>query len=146
MIYLWIIIHIRHTTRQHELIITSVRHQNKRDAMVIKRICVVMVVLLLLGIPSCLFVILFIITGHLHWTAYRIGWMTISISFALISLSSLYVTPEIYKPLRTMISHSKQNQGNLSKSSSSNNNPGTQKKPERLLPKQNVTTSTVEYI
>ncbi len=136
MIYLCIIIHIRRTTIQYILIITSVRSQNKRDALVIKRICVVMTVLLLLGIPSCLFVIAFIITGHLHWAAYRV-------SFALISLSSLYVTPQIYKPIRLMINHSKQSQKNLSNSSPNNNNAETQRKIERFLLNQNATTSTV---
>jgi hypothetical protein len=120
-----------------------VRHQNKRDAIIIRRICVVMIVLLLLGIPSSLFVIAYIITGHLHWASYRVGWMTISMSFALISLSSLYVTPQIYKPIRIMLNHSKQSQKNRSNISSSNSNIATQRKIERFLFKQNVTTSTV---
>jgi hypothetical protein len=54
-----------------------------------------------------LFFIGFIITGHLHWAFYRLSWMVIPISHALISLSSLYVTPEIYKPIRTIFGRSK---------------------------------------
>ncbi len=143
MIYIWIIIYIRRRNKQYVLLIMPVRHQNKRDAIIIRRICVVMIVLLLLGIPSSLFVIAYIITGHLHWASYRVGWMTISMSFALISLSSLYVTPQIYKPIRIMLNHSKQSQKNRSNISSSNSNIATQRKIERFLFKQNVTTSTV---
>ncbi len=143
MIYLCIIIHIRRKTRQYVVILMLVQRQNKRDTIIIKRICVVMIVLLLLGVPSCLFVIAFIITGHLHWAAYRVGWMTISVSFVLISLSSIYVTPQIYKPIRIMINHSKQSQRNRTISSLTNNNIDTQRKIERFLVNQNVTTSTV---
>jgi hypothetical protein len=35
--------------------------------------------------------------------------MTIAVSFALISLSSLYVTPQIYKPIRQMLNTSTDN-------------------------------------
>jgi uncharacterized membrane protein len=120
-----------------------VRRQNKRDAIIIKRIGVVMIVLLLLGIPSCLFVIGFIINGYLHWAAYRVGWMTISISFALISLSSVYVTPQIYEPIRLILNHPKTSQRNRSSSTSTYNNVEIQRKTERFLFKRNVTTSTV---
>jgi uncharacterized membrane protein len=120
-----------------------VRRQNKRDAIIIKRIGVVMIVLLLLGIPSCLFVIGFIINGYLHWAAYRVGWMTISISFALISLSSVYVTPQIYEPIRLILNHPKTSQRNCSSSTSTYNNVEIQRKTERFLFKRNVTTSTV---
>lgn len=146
VIYLWIIIHIRRKNRPYMSIIISLQRQNKRDALIIKRICVVMITLLSLGLPSCLFVIGFIITGRLHWTAYRIGWMTISIAFALISLSSVYVTPQIYKPIRILINHSKTNQKNRSSSSSTYNHIEMQQKIERLLSKQNVRISTPEHI
>jgi hypothetical protein len=140
MIYLWIIIYIRRSNRPFMLILVSVRRQNTRDTIIIKRICVVMVVLLLLGIPSSLFVIAFIISDHLNWAAYRVGWMTISISFALISLSSVYVTPQIYKPICTRLDSSK-NKKRASNSSSTNNNTGTQRKTNGFLCKRSVTTS-----
>jgi hypothetical protein len=143
IIYLWIIIHLRHTNTKFVRMIRSVHRKRKRDTIIIKRICIVMIVLLSLGIPSCLFVIVFVITGHLHWTCYRIGWMTISISFALISLSSIYVTPQIYKPIRVKFTHSKPNQKARSISSSTNINIEMQRKSENYLSKQNVTISIV---
>ncbi len=143
IIYLWIIIHIRRANRQSMVTIGLVRCQNKRDTIIIKRICVVMVVLLLLGVPSTLFVIAFIISGHLHWAAYRVGWMTISISFALISLSSIYVTPQIYKPIRTRLDYSKNKQRHSNSSSTNNNSEIQRTTNKRFISKQNVTTSTI---
>ncbi|CAF0987916.1 unnamed protein product [Rotaria sordida] len=109
IIYLWIIIHIKNRNRQIILIPISVQHKNKRDNIIIKRICLIMIVLSSLGVTPCLFIIAFIMTDHLHWTSYRISWMTVSISFVLIILSSLYVTPQIYKSIRIMFNHSQKN-------------------------------------
>lgn len=86
----------------------KVRRQNKRDTTVIKRISTVIIVLATLCCPLILFFIRYLITGRLHWSAYRICWMAISLSLAVISLSSLYVTPQIYKKLRRIFGCSKQ--------------------------------------
>jgi hypothetical protein len=142
MIYLWIVMYIRRTSRQLMQMVASLQRQHKRDTIIIKRICVVMVVLLLLGIPSSLFVTSFIITGQLNWAAYRVGWMTISISFALISLSSIYVTPQIYKPIRTRLDYSK-NKQKLSNSSSTNNNTDLLKPSKYFVLRQSIVTSVV---
>ncbi|CAF3214070.1 unnamed protein product, partial [Rotaria sp. Silwood2] len=72
VIYLWIIIHVQHRNRRIILIPISVQRKNKRDNIIIKRICMVMIVLSSLGIIPCLFVIAFIMTDHLHWASYRI--------------------------------------------------------------------------
>jgi hypothetical protein len=106
LIYSWIIIHIKHKQRQ-PISTFKLRRQNKRDTIIIKRICVVMILLLTLGVPSAVFFIQFVITGHLHWAAYRISSMTTSLTFVFISLSSLYVTPQIYKKMRSIFGYSK---------------------------------------
>lgn len=129
-IYFWIIIYLRHRSKPFVAMIKLVQRKNRRDTIIIKRICMVMIVLLSLGIPSCLFVIAFIITGHLHWACYRVGWMTISMSFALISLSSIYVTPQIYSPIHTIFNQSKYNKKHRSNSSSTTNNIEVQRKTE----------------
>lgn len=105
-IYSQIIIHLRR--KSNEPISTlKLRRQNKRDATVIKRIYTVIIVLATLCCPLILFFICYLITGHLHWSAYRICWMAISISLAFISLSSLYVTPQIYKQIQRICGCSK---------------------------------------
>jgi hypothetical protein len=102
LIYSRIIIHLQQKRKQPAL-----HRQNKRDASVIKRIYTVIIILWGLCLPTTVFFIRFIVTGNLHWATYRICWMTISISLAFISLSSLYVTPQIYKKVRVICGCSK---------------------------------------
>ena len=85
IIYLWIILHVRHTVRFNGSAPTlKLRRQNKRDTLIIKRICIVIILLLTLGIPSVIFFIASIINGQLHWAFYRLNGMIISISYAFI--------------------------------------------------------------
>ncbi|CAF1353875.1 unnamed protein product, partial [Adineta steineri] len=73
----------------------------------------VMIVLWTLGAPISLFLITFITTGYLHWIAYRVCSLLMSLSFLFISLSSLYVTPQIYKKIRILfgcVKHHKRHQ------------------------------------
>jgi hypothetical protein len=83
------------------------------------------------------------ITGHLHWTSYRVGWMTISISFALISLSSLYVTPQIYRSMRIIFNKSRENEKKRSSSGLTNNIPEVKINAEKLPFIQNMTTGII---
>ena len=144
IIYLWIVIYIRRQNCMFTRLVSSVQRQHQRDTIIIKRICVVMIALLSLGIPSCLFVIAFMITNHLHWASYRVGWMTIAVSFALISLSSLYVTPQIYQPIRSMCRSKGNNARNGMTSSSNNQKMERQKDQRESIPlKATVTASTL---
>jgi hypothetical protein len=113
MKYFCIIIYIRRYSRQSASTL-KLRRQNKRDTIVIKRICIVTIILLISGIPSLLFVIIFFFTGNLHWAFYRVAWMTMSVSYSFISFSSVYVTPEIYKPIRNIFGRPKRNYRNFS--------------------------------
>ncbi|UJR16410.1 hypothetical protein I4U23_003312 [Adineta vaga] len=132
-IYFRIIHDIRHKRKQSLMTTTKLRRQNKRDASVIKRICTVMIFLWTLGIPPSLFFIIFITTGHLHWLAYRICSMIMSISFLFISLSSLYVTPQIYKRIRVCLGYSKHHKKHQRISYSININIEKEKRIESLL-------------
>jgi hypothetical protein len=106
LIYSRIIVHLRNKRKQ-PVSTLKLHRQNKRDASVIKRIYTVIIVLWALCLPTIVFFIQVIVTGQLHWSAYRICWMTISISLVFISLSSLYVTPQIYKKVRSICKCSK---------------------------------------
>jgi len=99
LIYSRIIIHMQHQRKRPSSIL-KFRYQNKRDTSVIKRIYIVLIILWALAFPTVLLFVSFVINDILHWTAYRIWWMTVSISLLFISLSSLYVTPQIYKKIR----------------------------------------------
>jgi hypothetical protein len=113
IIYFWIIIYMRCNMRYKQSASTmKIQHQNNRDTIVFKRICIVMISLLILGIPSFIFFIVCIINGHLHWAFYRLTWMTVSVSYAFICLSSIYVTPQIYSRIRIMFSYFKPHRKN----------------------------------
>lgn len=143
VIYLWIIVYIRRRSEHIAVIITSaLLRRNRRDTIILRRICLVMIVLLSLGIPSSIFVILYIITGHLHWAAYRVGWMTIAMSFALISLSSLYVTPQIYKPIQQIFDTSVNKPRNRSDSSSAVNTYQSRRTRAESVPLQSNPTAS----
>jgi len=132
LIYYRIIVHIRHKKKQPSNTL-KLRRQNKRDRSVIKRIYTVIIILWALGIPVIVFFIAFVITGKVHWTAYRICWMTVSISFLFISLSSFYITPQIYKKIRIIFGCSKYHKKHHGISYSINISIEREKKIESLL-------------
>lgn len=139
IIYLWIIIYIRQRSQPLVMMIISVRRQTKRDRIILRRICLVMIVLLSLGIPSTIFVLNFIRTKNLFWASYRLGWMTIAISFALISLSSLYVTPQIHRSIRNFLLKRNPPGNNVSHSSLTQQKSTRQRKNESFLLKSSTT-------
>jgi hypothetical protein len=119
IIYLWIIIYIRrHTERRNSITTSKIRRQNERDRIIMKRICIVVCSLLIPVIASIVFFIIFVINGDFHWIFYRLNGMAISISYAFICLSSIYITPEIFIPIKNLFKPSKCYQRNLSKSTS----------------------------
>jgi hypothetical protein len=129
IIYLWIILHVRHTVRYNRSVTTlKLRRQNKRDTLIIKRICIVIILILTSGIPSVIFFIGSIINGQLHWAFYRLNGMIISISYAFICLSSLYVTPQIYRPIRIRFGSSERHRTTHEECISSSNIIKTQRK------------------
>jgi hypothetical protein len=114
IIYLWIIIYIRRNTRRKELATRStLRRENKRDSIIMKRICIVVFSFLIPVVASIIFFIVCGISGHFHWAFYRLNGMAISISYAFICLSSIYITPEIFKPIRSLFRLSNCYQRNL---------------------------------
>jgi uncharacterized BrkB/YihY/UPF0761 family membrane protein len=70
--------------------------QRQRNLIVIRRILLMLTILILLGLPSMIFLIIFIFTGHLVSITYRIGWL--SVSFSLVFLA--YMIIQLTRPLR----------------------------------------------
>jgi hypothetical protein len=70
--------------------------QNRRNLIIIRRILLMLTILILLGLPSLIFLIIFIFTGYLVPITYRIGWL--SVSFSLVFLA--YMLIQLTKPLR----------------------------------------------
>jgi hypothetical protein len=72
---------------------------NARDMIVIKRLFITLMLLLLLGMPSIIFLIIFLFTGHLPSITYRIGWL--SVSFSLVCLTFMLIKHTV--PLRDTV-------------------------------------------
>ncbi len=143
-IYFWIIIYIRRNTRYRQSVSTlKLRIQNKRDSIIIKRICIVVVLLLILGAPTVILVIVFIINSHFYWAYYRLSCMTISISYSFICLSSIYVTPEIYRPIRIIFGYSNHYRGNLEDLTPITNTTRTQTKMDHSVLRARSSVNTV---
>lgn len=70
-----------------------------REVVVIKRLLITVVLLVCLGLPSIIFLFIFIFTGYLSTITYRIGWL--SVSFSLVFL--LFMLIKYTNPLRETI-------------------------------------------
>lgn len=145
-IYFWIIIYIRRNIRYRRKFTYALKLQrkSKRDSIIIKRICLVMLLLVTLGVPAVIFFILFIISGHLHWAFYRLSWMSIAIAYALICLSSIYVTPEIYRPIKILLRYSQRRRASSVDHSSTSNITKTQTKNEHGILRKILSDNMVE--
>jgi hypothetical protein len=73
--------------------------QNKRNLIVIKRLLLMLSILILLGLPSIIFLIIVMFTGHLVSVTYRVGWL--SVSFSLVFLA--YMVIQLSRPLRKTV-------------------------------------------
>ncbi|UJR14918.1 hypothetical protein I4U23_001901 [Adineta vaga] len=73
--------------------------QNRRDLIVIRRLLLMLGVLILLGLPSIIFLSILMITGHFIPVTYRIGWL--SVSFSLVFLA--YMLIQLTRPLRKTV-------------------------------------------
>lgn len=103
LIYLYLVnylhqIHITQTIahRRHRR-----RHlkSHRRNLIIIRRILLMLAILILLGLPSIVFLVIFIINGHLASITYRVGWL--SVSFSLVFLA--YMLIQLTRPLRKTI-------------------------------------------
>jgi hypothetical protein len=102
LVYIYLLKHVRQTNSSITTINENHRGRSKqdtRDLIVIKRLLLMLSVLLLLGLPSIIFLSIFMITGHLISITYRIGWL--SVSFSLVFLA--YMLIELTNPLRKTV-------------------------------------------
>ncbi|CAF3057904.1 unnamed protein product [Rotaria sp. Silwood2] len=74
--------------------------QNKRDLIVIRRLLLMLSVLILLGLPSMIFLTIFMFTGHLICVTYRVGWLSVSFSLVFLAYMLIQLTDPLKKTLR----------------------------------------------
>jgi hypothetical protein len=89
--------------------------QDTRDLVVIRRLLLMLGVLVLLGLPSIIFLSIFMITGHLISITYRIGWLSVSFSLVFLAYMLIQLTNPLRKTVRRIFSRhsSSQNRCNL---------------------------------
>jgi hypothetical protein len=73
--------------------------QNRRNLVIIRRLLLMLSILILLGLPSVIFLFILIFTGHLVSITYRVGWL--SVSFSLVFLA--YMLIQLTRPLRKTV-------------------------------------------
>jgi hypothetical protein len=73
----------------------TIKRRQERDFLVIKRIFIIVNILLTLGIPSIVLISMLYATGIEHPLSYRITWLSIDISMAILSVIIVLMTPQL---------------------------------------------------
>jgi len=94
IIYICLVKHARQRHCYHRRSKSS-----RRNIVIIRRILLMLTILILLGLPSMIFLTIYIFTGHLASIAYRVGWL--SVSFSLVFLA--YMLIQLTRPLRKTV-------------------------------------------
>ncbi|CAF0871441.1 unnamed protein product [Adineta ricciae] len=117
-VYIFLLRHIRNMTSSPAMTGYYRRRtkQNTRDLVVIRRLLLMLGVLILLGLPSMVFLGIFLFTGYLTPVTYRIGWLSVSISLVFLAYMIIQLTSPLRKTVRRIFQRSPSSQ-NRSKSS-----------------------------
>ncbi|CAF1489482.1 unnamed protein product [Rotaria sp. Silwood1] len=98
LIYAWITKFIRSSAHPTTLIIvTKQRQRNLRDLTVIKRIVILILILIVLRLPTIIFIIYGVIVGHLYSLTYSIVGLITSTFLIMIGLVTINITPQLKK-------------------------------------------------
>ena len=107
LIYVYLLRHVRqsnpsstsHVSRSHS-------SRNARDLIVIRRLLLMLIVLILLGLPSVIFLSIFLVTGQLMAITYRLGWLSVSFSLVFLAAMLIYLTRSVRKTARRLLTGS----------------------------------------
>jgi hypothetical protein len=92
IIYIRITIFLRHQSNNQALL---VKKRQDRDLLIIRRISVLVILLLILGIPSMSVILMFVITGEEYTLTTRIAFLPVGISMAGLSIALLFCIPQL---------------------------------------------------
>ncbi len=73
---------------------------NQRNLIIIRRILSMLSVLILLGLPSMIFLIIYMFIGYLAPITYRVGWLSVSFSLVFLAYMSIQLTRPLRKTVR----------------------------------------------
>lgn len=81
--------------------------RNRRNLIIIRRLLLMLTVLILLGLPSVIFLFILIFTGHLILMTYRIGWLSVSFSLVFLAYMLIQLTRPLRKTMRKLFCREK---------------------------------------
>ena len=100
IVYLWITLYIRYSSRASLLILTAnQRQRNLRDLTVIKRIIFLISILVALRFPTVIFMIYAVNVGHLYPYTFSIVGLITSVCMIFIGLMMIHTTPQLQNNL-----------------------------------------------
>lgn len=97
-LYGYILYYMKKTKSQS---ILQNRHRtNQRDLTVLRRILIQSGILTTLGLPTAGFLCEYIFTGYVDPIGYRIGWSLFTVSVAILSITSIFITSQLRELIR----------------------------------------------
>lgn len=103
LIYMCLLKHVRQST---DSLMTANDNQyrrskqNKRDLIIIRRLLVMLTSLILLGLPSVIFLIIYMICGYFISVTYRVGWLSVSFSLVFLAFMLIRLTNPLKKTFK----------------------------------------------
>jgi hypothetical protein len=95
IIYICLVKHLRQINFYHHR-----SKSNRRNLIIIRRILMMLTVLILLGLPSMIFLIIYMLTGHFVSITYRVGWLSVSFSLVFLAYMLIQLTRTLRKTVR----------------------------------------------
>ena len=103
--YIYILRHIRRSNSSAAAVTDNSHRrskQNKRDLTVVKRLLIMLSSLVILGLPSVVFLIILMFTGYLIPVTYRIGWLTVSFTLLFLACMLIRLTIPLKKTVKQL--------------------------------------------
>ncbi|CAF1465617.1 unnamed protein product [Adineta ricciae] len=97
MVYSRITIFLRNQTNT---LILAIRQRQGRDFSIVRRILMMIIFLIALGIPAMFFILRFVITGNYYPLTARIIWLSVATSTAGLNVASVYCIPQVKSTIR----------------------------------------------
>jgi len=114
LIYFRIAIYLHRRTKSQSF---AIQQRQQRDLIVIRRISIIIGALLILGVPTVVFIIMLYITGEMHPLFHRVGWLSVSSSIMNLTFLVILLTPQLNRLIRKRIPINRANNQNASTSS-----------------------------
>ena len=108
LIYVYLLRYLRRSSRLTTNHIQQSRsNRNMRDLIIIRRLLLILIFLILLGLPSVIFLSIFIVTGELMAITYRIGWLSASFSLVFLAAMLIHLTKPVRKTFQQLLGASR---------------------------------------